>query len=70
MVRTARLRKFNDEGNAGYADTECLRKEVLEARRLFTRCGWPVIDTSQRAIEQTGAMIIDLLRKRSGERPA
>jgi [pyruvate, water dikinase]-phosphate phosphotransferase / [pyruvate, water dikinase] kinase len=70
VVRAARLRKLNDEENAGYADAECLRQEVLEARRLFTRCGWPVIDTSQRAIEQTAAMIIDMLRKRSGERPA
>jgi len=70
LVRAARLRKLNDEENEGYADLESLRKEVLEARRLFVRCGWPVIDTSRRAIEQTAAMIIEMLRKRSGERPA
>jgi hypothetical protein len=68
-VRAARLKKLNDEANIDYADMDCLRKEILEARRLFVRRGWPVIDTSQRAIEQTAAMIIDLLRKRAGENP-
>jgi regulator of PEP synthase PpsR (kinase-PPPase family) len=29
-----------------------------------------VIDTSQQAIEQTAAMIIEMLRKRAGENPA
>jgi len=67
MVRAARLKKLNDDANTVYADLDCLRKEVLEARRLFVRCGWPVIDTSQRAIEQTASMIIDMLRKRAGE---
>lgn len=66
MVRAARLRKFHDEANTDYADLDCLRRELLEARRLFVRCGWPTIDTSQRAIEQTASMIIDLLRKRAG----
>jgi regulator of PEP synthase PpsR (kinase-PPPase family) len=67
MIRTARLKKLNDEANTEYADLDCLRKEVLEARRLFIRRGWPVIDTSQRAIEQTASMIIEMLRKRAGE---
>ncbi len=66
MVRAARLRKFNDEANTDYADLDCLRQELLTARRLFVRCGWPTIDTSQRAIEQTASMIIDMLRKRAG----
>lgn len=66
MVRAARLRKFNDEANTDYADLDCLRQELLDARRLFMRCGWPTIDTSQRAIEQTASMIIDMLRNRAG----
>jgi len=69
MVRAARLRKLNDPSNKAYADTDCLRKEVLEARRLFIRCGWPIIDTSQLAIEQTASMIIEMLRKRAGAAP-
>lgn len=66
MVRAARLRDLNDDGNSDYADIECLRKEVLEARRLFVQRGWPVIDATQRSIEQTASLIIEMLRKRAG----
>lgn len=65
VVRSARLKEWHDEDNAGYADLEHLRAEVREARRLFLRCGWPTIDASQRSIEQTASMIIELLRKRA-----
>ncbi len=63
VVRTARLKEWHDDENTGYADPEHLRAEVREARRLFLRCGWPTIDASQRSIEQTASMIIELLRK-------
>jgi len=66
MVRTARLKEWHDEENTAYADLDCLRAEIREARRLFLRCGWPTIDASQRSIEQTASMIIELLRKRAG----
>jgi regulator of PEP synthase PpsR (kinase-PPPase family) len=66
VVRTARLKEWHDEENTDYADPEHLRAEVREARRLFLRCGWPTIDASQRSIEQTASMIIELLRKRAG----
>lgn len=67
VVRAARLSALNDEANTDYADFDILRKEVLEARRLFIRRGWPIIDASHRSIEQTASMIIDMLRKRAGE---
>jgi hypothetical protein len=43
-----------------------LRKEVLEARRLFVRRGWPIIDVTHRSIEQAAAMIIEMLKARAG----
>jgi len=67
MIRAARLSALKDESNGDYADLDALRKEVLEARRLFIRRGWPIIDASHRSIEQTASMIIDMLRKRAGE---
>ena len=67
IVRAARLSALKDDANADYADLDALRKEVLEARRLFIRRGWPVIDASHRSIEQTASMVIELLRKRAGE---
>jgi regulator of PEP synthase PpsR (kinase-PPPase family) len=40
---------------------------VKEARRLFTRAGWPVIDVSRRSIEETAAAILQLHSRRLGE---
>jgi len=67
LIRAARLAALRDKSNSDYADLDALRKEVLEARRLFIRRGWPIIDASHRSIEQTASLIIDMLRKRAGE---
>jgi regulator of PEP synthase PpsR (kinase-PPPase family) len=45
-----------------------LKQEVREARRLFARRGWPVIDVTQRSIEQTADMIIRMMKKRAEEK--
>ena len=67
VIRAARLKSLNDDENATYANQESLRREVTEAKRLFLRCGWPIIDASNRSIEQTASMIIEMLRKRAGD---
>ena len=67
VVRSARLKEWHDDQHTEYADLEHLRAEVRDARRLFLRCEWPTIDVSQRSIEQTASMIIELLRKRANE---
>lgn len=63
-IRRTRLKVMNDEANQDYADVERVRDEVLEARRLFTRHGWPVIDVTRRSIEETAATIMQLHRNR------
>lgn len=68
MIRTARLNALTSHAAADcadYIDSKALRKEVQEAGRLFLVRGWPVIDASHRSIEQTAALIIDMLRARA-----
>ena len=53
-----------------YIDAELVRNEVVWARRLCTRNGWPLVDVSHRSIEETAAAIIEicqLWRSRHGE---
>jgi regulator of PEP synthase PpsR (kinase-PPPase family) len=69
MVRTARLQALNQDASTDYTDVAALRKEVLEARRLFIRRAWPIIDVTHRSIEQAAAMIIDMLKARVGDHP-
>lgn len=46
------------EGNTfAHVDPEVVQAEVAEARRLFSLKGWPVIDVTRRAIEETAAEI-------------
>jgi regulator of PEP synthase PpsR (kinase-PPPase family) len=64
-IRQNRLRL--QEGSAAqsdYIDFEKVREEVAEARKLFARQGWPVIDVTRRSIEETAAAILQLLGQR------
>jgi regulator of PEP synthase PpsR (kinase-PPPase family) len=45
-------------------DPEAVRNELAEARRHYTKNGWPVIDVTRRSIEETAAEVMMLLAKR------
>jgi hypothetical protein len=66
-VREERLRLLTDAPIQDYVDVEAVTGEIVEARRLFRRRGWPIVDVSDRSIEQTAALILQLLQKH-GER--
>jgi len=44
-----------------YVDVEAVRSELLWARRLCARRGWPVIDVTRRSIEETAATVLQLM---------
>jgi len=68
QIRRNRLLTLNnDDRPSTYTDQEAVRQEIIAARRLFERKGWPVIDVTRRSIEETSAAIISLLNeKRTG----
>lgn len=45
-----------------YLDEDEIEQEVRNARRLFAKKGWPVIDVTRRSIEETAAEIMALLQ--------
>ena len=51
------------QGNL-YLDQEQIEEEVRNARRLFSKKEWPVIDVTKRSIEETAAEIMALLQNR------
>lgn len=57
-IRRNRLRMMNDDPNSSYANEFQVRDEVQEARRIFARLGYPVIDVSRRSIEEAAATIL------------
>ena len=67
-IRRARLRLLNQEEEADYAQFEKVKEEVQQARRLFSRLGWPVVDVTRRSIEEASAAIIQLYERHLAKR--
>lgn len=49
-------------GDTNYSNPEHINDELAWCRRLFAQRGWPVLDVTDRAIEETAARIVDILR--------
>ncbi len=65
-VRKNRMRIQNSaQTTSDYTDLDKVREEVADAKRLFARQGWPVIDVTRRSIEETAAAVLQLLSQRS-----
>ncbi|MSO99588.1 MAG: kinase/pyrophosphorylase [Acetobacteraceae bacterium] len=68
-IRRHRLRLIGNGGQTGairhtetdYVDEEAVKAELLWARRLCNRNGWPVIDVTRRSIEETAATVLQLM---------
>ena len=62
QIRRNRLRHMADDKNDSYAQDEHIQEELKNARRLFAKHKWPVIDVTRRSVEETAAAIIHLHR--------
>ncbi|MBN9510230.1 MAG: kinase/pyrophosphorylase [Alphaproteobacteria bacterium] len=49
------------QDTSDYVDLEAVKAELLWARRLCVRRGWPVIDVTRRSIEETAATTLQLM---------
>ncbi len=49
------------QNSTDYVDEEAVKAELLWARRLCNRRGWPVIDVTRRSIEETAATVLHLM---------
>jgi [pyruvate, water dikinase]-phosphate phosphotransferase / [pyruvate, water dikinase] kinase len=68
-IRRHRLRLIGAANSVGivrqnsteYVDEDAVKAELLWARRLCNRRGWPVIDVTRRSIEETAATVLQLM---------
>lgn len=63
QVRRNRLLMLRQREETDYVDLEIVKREIAEARKLFTKHHWPVIDVTRRSIEETAAAIFQLYNK-------
>lgn len=65
QIRKSRLLSLNETGETDYIDPSYVKEETTEARRLFARKNWHVIDVTRRSIEETSAEILNIFQSRN-----
>lgn len=65
-IRQARLKQLGMPSETNYGMREHVREELDYAENLFRENGWPVVDVTGRAIEETAVIVLEKIRERSG----
>ena len=63
QVRQHRVLGSEEHDFTAYTDRSNINEELVYARHLCTRHGWPMIDVTRRSIEETAAAIVALKSK-------
>lgn len=58
QIREQRLVGLNEHDQTDYIDVDRVRDEMRQAKRMFTKKGYKVIDVTRKSIEETSAQII------------
>jgi len=59
-IRRQRLKMLDQDENTDYVDLETVTKEISDARRLYAKNDWNVINVSRKSIEETAATVIQI----------
>jgi len=59
QIREQRLMGLNQKERTDYIDVDRVRDEMREAKRMFVKKGYKVIDVTRKSIEETSAQIIN-----------
>ena len=62
-IRQERLKALGLSSNANYANLERILQELEYSDTIMKRLGCPVIDVSNKAIEETAGIILDLMKE-------
>ena len=63
-IRKNRLEKFGCDPGGDYADKRQVYREVDETQKLFQKYRWPVLNVTERALEETAGEIIRIVSSR------
>ena len=65
-IREKRLENLRQDGTS-YTNQDEVRSEMRDAKRMFVKRGYPIVDVTRRSIEETAAKIINLYRRRQDQ---
>jgi len=69
QIRRNRLLSLHQNDESDYIDPEVVKREIADARKLFAKQNWPVIDVTRRSIEETASAIYKLYSQQN-DKPA
>lgn len=68
QIRKSRLGGLKaDSAAEEYSDLDLIRQEMLRAKRLYAKHGWPTIDVTRKSVEETAAAILTKLSARKNQ---
>ncbi len=70
QIRRNRLLSLKETHSSDYANEENVREELIAARKVFAKQGWPVIDVTRKSIEETAAAILAHYQRRLADQEA
>ena len=62
-IRETRLNHLGQDLPIIYTDIDAIKYEIAESRKLYAKLQCPIIDVTQRSVEETAAKIIQLLQE-------
>ena len=59
-IRKNRMNTLKETENKSYTNIDNIKKEVEDAKRIFKKYKWPMIDVTRKSVEETAASIIKI----------
>jgi regulator of PEP synthase PpsR (kinase-PPPase family) len=63
LIRTERLKALGLRSQANYAAVERIKMELDYAEKIMNKIGCPVINVSNKAVEETASIILDIIKR-------
>ena len=59
-IRRNRMASLKEKEGTNYTNFEKIAKEVEEAKKIFKKYNWPIVDVTRKSVEETAASIIKI----------
>ena len=66
QIRRERVRTMGVSGDSEYSDLARIREELAYARNMYQELGNEVVDVTDRAIEETASLVMEIVNNRQG----
>ncbi|MET3290093.1 kinase/pyrophosphorylase [Brevibacillus fluminis] len=67
-IRTERLKALGLTAQANYANLDRINQELEYSRKIIERIGCPIIDVSQKAVEETANIILEIIKRNQAKK--